>query len=323
MNEHVKAAQSRLLRRYYKSAALGWLRPTSLHWAKMVDAEGRWRWTRADLGIKGRLLRNAPLHVYQTVMRFKTDSMLSDHQEGWFLGGPLVFDADKIDVASPFQLWRIADCASNVQELIETLRDRNDYRILRVMFSGLRGLHVLAERLDHASEPIPLCRQSQQFNELRKERMQVARAIGYWCKDWDWRVTADIYRVARVPWSIHGKSGLRALILHPPYTMESFRGQLRYACPFSFDRQLRIRITRAIPSFTFTDAQMYGPYRKGWVTRLPLAVAAHLIWREMAKPREDGPWSSSSWFEKGWQTLFRAGSTNRIMSSNAKGEDAS
>jgi len=151
--------------------------------------------------------------------------------------------------------------------------------------------------------------------------MQTARSIGHWCPEWDWTVSADIWRVVRVPWSIHGLSALRAITFTPPYTPNRFREQLKQASPFSFERQLRIRIIRPVPLFTFIDGETYGPYREDWVTRLPIAVALHLMWQDSAKPRDPGPWSAGAWFERGWQILFHESASKEVMVKSPVGGD--
>lgn len=308
LNERTKSVRKQLLKRYYKSAVLEWARPKHTHWAKVVDSNGNWRWTKADKGIRGKLLRDPPIHIYQTVVRFRSEMPPRGYKtRGHYLGGPLFFDIDSSDKESPFSLWRIMECADRVQALAEFLADRGDYRIRRVNFSGFRGIHVLADFAD-IPEVVILdddILKNKRLKEIRKERLLIARSLGNWLPDWDWRVSADIWRVARVPRSIHGKSALSAITFTPPYTAKRFRNELIAASPFSPAKKIRIRFTRSVPLFTFIDEESYGPYRKGWATKLPLAVALHLIWQDKAKPREAGPHQAGLWFENGWQTLFR------------------
>jgi hypothetical protein len=253
--------------------------------------------------------------VYQTLLRFRTESHPTGKEtNGFLLGGPLLFDTDLVDRGSPFTIWRIIDSINMVQDLIENLIDRFECRVSRVSFSGSRGVHVIIDPLDMLEEPIEIGKgPNNKLKSFKRERKQIARSVGNWCPDWDWAVSADIWRVVRVPWSIHGSSALRVITLEPPYTPQRVREQLRHASPFSFSRQLRIRITRPVSLFTFVDGETYGPYRKDWVTRLPIAVALHLIWQDFAKPRETGPWSASSWFERGWQILFRTNASDDDM----------
>ncbi len=241
---------------------------------------------------------------------------------GLLLGGPLLFDLDLIEKDKPFSLWRIIDSVSIVKELVETMKDRGNYRVVQIMFSGARGIHVMLESTDEMTKSLKIqsTKKSRALKDYYRERFQIARSIGNWCPGWDWKVSADLWRVSRVPWSVHGRSSLRAIILKPPLGPNSIKRQMLDATPFSLDRQLRIRITKTVSLFTFVDGKDYGPYRKGWVTRLPLAVALHLIWMDFAKPREKGPWSAGSWFEKGWQMIFQAGVSNNTMVQTTIGE---
>lgn len=308
MNQKCMMLRHTLLRRYYKSAALGWFHPKSLHWAKIVTDDGFWRWIRADNGIRGKLLRNPPLHIYQTVMGFKSDEPPRGREtSGYLIGGSIFLDTDLIGKREPFSLWRIIDAAPMIQELIENIRYRGDYRIGRVMFSGSRGIHVSALLVSGKNRPISLIhrRRNAPLQSLVQFQKQTARSVGYWCKGWDWKVSADIWRVSRVPWSLHGESSLRAIPLKPPFTSKHIQQQLREATIFSETKDLHIRTTCEVPPFAFTDGETYGPFRRGWATKLPLHAAIHLIWSGLAKPRECGPVNPSSWFNGGWQMLFK------------------
>ena len=237
------------------------------------------------------------------------------------MGGPLIFDTDLVDKGDPVSLYRMLDSVDMIGELRDALIDHGYGGRFEVMFSGHRGIHVRVAQAT-AQSPITLDPDEHRPRELRdlaRERIQLARSIGKWCTGWDWEVSGDIWRVSRVPWSIHGDSALRAITLHPPYTSTHFQEQLRYASPFSFHRQLRLRIKRATPFFTFIDGESYGPFRKGWVTRLPIAVALHLIWLGHARPREEGPKRPESWFDRGWQTLFRQKSPSVSMAESPTG----
>ncbi|MHA1138118.1 MAG: hypothetical protein ACTSSE_16695 [Candidatus Thorarchaeota archaeon] len=320
LNEQTELLRLKLLRRYYKSAVLGWSIPRSLHWSKVVTSEGFWKWTKPHQGIRGRLVKHPPLHIYQTVCKFKTeDPLRGNDSKGYLLGGPMIFDADLTDKREPFSLWKLMDSAEMVQELIQTLRDRGEYYQFEVLFSGMRGIHVLGHEDTGEIEPIQLTkkRSSSLRSHIRK-RFQTARSIGKWCKGWDWLVSMDMWRVSRVPWSIHGTSALRAIPLKKPYTAKNFKLQLQAASPFSLERKARIRMKRSVPLFTFIDGETYGPFRKGWATKLPIAVALHLIWQDFARPRESGLTQAGAWFDRGWQILFRSSGIRKGMDSSVQ-----
>ena len=309
MNEALLRSRSVLLKQYYKVAQLGWFHPKSLHWAKVVTEDGLWRWVRSDSGVRRRLLKRPPVHIYQTVLRFKTDGPPRGWRStGYLLGGPVLFEADLFDKNEPLSLWRIVDSIHIVDELADLMTDLGDYRLESVTYSGFRGLHVLFSQPNSPKSFITLDGQERRprcLKDFAKSRKQLARAVGYWCKGWDWKVSADVWRVARVPWSVHGSSALRAVPVKTKSRDSSIGRQLRYASPFSFSSSIRIRMKQHVSPFTFVDGETYGPYAKGWATKLPIAVALHLIWQDLAKPREAGPQQTAAWFDSGWQVLFQ------------------
>lgn len=289
---------------------LQWDRPRTFHWAKVVDDRGNWKWTRADRGIRGRLLRNPPVHIYQTVNRFRTEGPPRGHlTKGYFLGGPLFFDLDIGDKGTPLSIWKLRASADKIRELAELLADHGHYQIKRATFSGFRGVHIVFDS-GESEAPLKLGRnayRSPAFKERQRRRMLIARSVGNWCPGWDWKVSADLWRVSRVPLSVHGASALEAIPISQPYTPKHLGEQLAKSSPFIFSRKLRIRTIHPIPLFAFIDHETYGPYRKGWATKLPIAVALHLIWLGLAKPRESGPQNAGRWFERGWQMLLQTG----------------
>ncbi|MDF1537675.1 MAG: hypothetical protein P1Q69_02090 [Candidatus Thorarchaeota archaeon] len=319
MNEIAKTIRSKLLGRYYKTAALGWFEPKSLHWAKIVTQSNHWKWIRADKGIRRKLLIEPPLHVYQTVLGIKAnDPPRGNGTSGYFFGGQLLFDLDFLDKYRPFSLWGIVDAVDRIGELKECASDFGLGKIERVMFSGSRGIHVSFKDTNQVS--IPLDKESERWRlrSFKRTRKQIARSIGYWCKGWDWKVTSDIWRVSRVPLSIHGFSSLRAIPLYPPYSMSHVREQMSNATVFSLNQRIKIRTTRATPSFSFVDGEVYGPYGKGWATKLPISVALHLIWQGYAKLRDMGPISIGRWFSEDWQILFRYEASSPSMGLSLK-----
>lgn len=309
MTARVKLLQKRLLKQYYKSAQLGWFYPKFMHWTKIVDQEGYWSWMRTDGGIKNRLIKYSPLHVYQTLLRFRTNGPPRGRKsKGYLLGGPILFEMDLFDKGEPLNLWKLVDSIPMIQELVDFMRYRDDYRLQRVTYSGFRGVHVVFEKHDPKPKPITLDDKGKSTRALKdyiKERKQLARSVGYHCRGWDWKVSADIWRVTRVPWSIHGTSSLRVIQLHSIESNTILKQQLADASPFSFSRKLEVRMKRNVPSFVFIDNEYYGPFRKGWRTKLPIAVAIHLIWSGFARPREDGPRDISSWFDRSWQLMMK------------------
>ncbi|MHA1636468.1 MAG: hypothetical protein ACTSUO_06290 [Candidatus Thorarchaeota archaeon] len=321
LNQQSQQIRSKLLRRYYKTAAIGWFQPRSLHWAKIVTEDGHWKWIRSNAGVRGKLLQSPPLHIYQTVLRIKSNRPpRGSKSSGFFLGGPLLFDLDIIPKRQLISIWKIADSVDAISELIDFVQDRGDFKLNHVMFSGSRGVHVVFNPQDtEDSILINLDTEKWKLRSFKRSRNLTARSVGYWCKGWDWKVSADVWRVSRVPWSIHGSSGLRAIPLEPPFTSKNIIEQIKRSSIFSSTRKLRVRITRYVPVFTFIDGETYGPFTKDWTTKLPLSIAIHLIWQGFAKAREAGPCSIGNWFASSWQSLFRYNSPVHNMDSCLQG----
>jgi len=309
MPADTRILQKRLLRQYYKTAQLGWFHPKIMHWSKIVSHDGHWRWMRTDGGIRSGLAKFLPLHVYQTLLRFKTKGPpRGKYSNGFLLGGPVLFEMDLFDKNEPLSLWKLIDTIPMIRDLVDFMKYRDNFKLVRITYSGFRGIHVVFDNPDQITKPIPLNGRrffSRVLKDYIRERRQLARAVGYHCVGWDWKVSADIWRVVRVPWSIHGSSSLRAITLHPIDKPDSLKKQLAEASPFSFSKSLKIRMKRSVPSFVFIDGQYYGPYRKGNYTKLPIAVAVHLMWLGYARPREEGPRNISSWFDRGWQLVMK------------------
>jgi len=76
-------------------------------------------------------------------------------------------------------------------------------------------------------------------------------------------------------------------------------------------------MTKSVPLFTFVNGETYGPFRKGWATKLPIAVALHLIWQDTARSREEGPAQAGAWFDRGWQILFHFNADKRNIVSSS------
>ena len=319
LNTSARDTRLKLLGRYYQTAALGWFEPKSLHWAKVVTHTGYWKWIRASNGIRGKLLKEPPLHVYQTVHAIRSsEPPRGSRTSGYFLGGSLLFDIDLLERGKPFSLWCIVEAADKIEELREIVSDYGIGTLGRVAFSGSRGVHVSFSNENQVSVDLNKESDLWMLRSFKKSQSQLARSIGYWCKGWDWKVTADIWRVSRVPWSIHGTSSLRAVPLNPPFHMKHVREQMTQATVFSATRNLNIRTTRSIPAFTFVNGETYGPFSKEWATKLPISVALHLIWQDCAKPRETGPSTVDGWFAEDWQILFRYGASKASMPSSPK-----
>ncbi len=89
----------------------------------------------------------------------------------------------------------------------------------------------------------------------------------------DEAVTFDIKRLTRIPNSLHGKTGLRAMTL-PLAEFEDFNPFIN-AVGLSED-PVTVRIEHRVPEFRILDRN-YGPFNPGEVVELPVHAAALIV----------------------------------------------
>ena len=97
----------------------------------------------------------------------------------------------------------------------------------------------------------------------------------------DWMVTTDTGRLTRIPNSIHGKTGFRALRL----SLDEYElfNPFTDAVGLPSDPEIRVRVRMPIPSFRL-KGEAFGPYSPGEEVQLPGYAAAFVILRGRAEP---------------------------------------
>ncbi|RDD53355.1 MAG: hypothetical protein BA066_04855 [Candidatus Korarchaeota archaeon NZ13-K] len=95
----------------------------------------------------------------------------------------------------------------------------------------------------------------------------------------DWMVTMDAGRLTRIPNSLHGKTGFRALslTLDEYTTMNPFED----AVGLPNEPELTVEVKLAVPRFRMRG-ESFGPYGEGESVRLPASAAAFLVLRGRA-----------------------------------------
>ncbi len=89
----------------------------------------------------------------------------------------------------------------------------------------------------------------------------------------DWMVTMDTSRFTRIPNSLHGKTGFRALLLTPSDIDEfdPFR-----ASPIPITEEITLKVRYPVPKFRI-HRNLFGPYSEGERLSLPANAAIFLI----------------------------------------------
>ncbi len=96
----------------------------------------------------------------------------------------------------------------------------------------------------------------------------------------DWMVTVDTGRLTRIPNSIHGKTGFRALRL----SLDEYEpfNPFTDAVGLPAEPEIRVRVKMPIPSFRL-KGEAFGPYSPGDEVQLPGFAAAFVILRGRAE----------------------------------------
>ncbi len=110
-------------------------------------------------------------------------------------------------------------------------------------------------------------------NLLREEALRSGAKI-------DWMVTMDTGRLTRIPNSIHGKTGFRALSL----TLEDYEvfDPFKDAVGLPAEPEVKVRVTLDVPTFRL-KGENFGPYSPGDEVSLPGYAAAFLVLRGRAE----------------------------------------
>lgn len=95
----------------------------------------------------------------------------------------------------------------------------------------------------------------------------------------DWMVTMDTGRLTRIPNSLHGKTGFRALSL----TLEDYGNMNPFndAVGLPAEPELSVEVRLMVPRFRMRG-ESFGPYSEGEVVRLPAYAASFLVLRGRA-----------------------------------------
>ncbi|MCS7102624.1 MAG: hypothetical protein NZ992_01925 [Candidatus Korarchaeum sp.] len=109
--------------------------------------------------------------------------------------------------------------------------------------------------------------------ELRSSTLKSAVRI-------DWMVTIDTGRLTRIPNSLHGKTGFRALSL----TLDDYSDMnpFKDAVGLPDERELSVEVKLMVPRFRI-KGESFGPYSEGDVVKLPAHAATFIVLRGRAE----------------------------------------
>ena len=266
-------------RDYYASATLIPVGGFKFRHIRLRSMTGIWKGLRRDI-VNAATFRRVLIHwlepprdLYTTVLRFLFPKELRHQADGVpCLGGPLVFDFDSI---SKYTLPSQVELERTKREILllkDWLHATYGYRNFLFVFSGHRGFHLYVNDFNVANhvERVNLRHREAQEKRIRTRIAYTAFRDGF---PIDVAITGDTRRIIRIPNSLHGRTGLKTILLPDEKALAQFH--LCRAIFFSND-PVPLQITTLVPPFCFVG-QTYGAFLPGQHLVLPKAVAYLLI----------------------------------------------
>lgn len=159
-----------------------------------------------EVEIKERIIKMVPKNAYHTPVKWLNPIYVSKTktETDVMLSSPLFFDID-IDVANS---GNFGTAKNALVDLIDFIHTRYAKRPDLVVFSGRKGFHVYYWDwdFDKMVNLLPL----QRIKLFIKERMRLLKDLEISGISVDPTVTADPFRLMKIPNTLHGKTGLIA-----------------------------------------------------------------------------------------------------------------
>lgn len=165
--------------------------------------------------LRNKLIHYAPLSAYFTPVKWLNPIYVARTKDELdvMLSSPLYFDIDMQDLTPA----SFSEAKRDTILLIEFLKEKCGRHPDLIIFSGRQGFHVYYWDWD-ANEIIRLSPQDRLI-EFKKRREDILREIKKKDIIVDERITADPYRIMKIPNTLHGKTGL---IAKPLLDVETF-----------------------------------------------------------------------------------------------------
>ena len=206
---------------WYNSYWRPWF-PEGFKWRqfRLMTFEGVWikiprpkRRIRSKTKLVSIIRSIAPKHAFYTALKFLDPSTLGPREvPAYCLGGDLVFDIDVLSDPTRIVTDQYRVAANYTLQLIDVLRELG-YKDFFTVFTGFKGFHLHVPNFDPYEflgiQPSEILRTEAEI----KARKQITELIASENIPIDQEVTRDIKRIVRLPGTLHGKTGLLALVL--------------------------------------------------------------------------------------------------------------
>ena len=210
-----------IFREWYNSYWRPWF-PEDFKWRqfRFMTFKGVWikiprpkRRVRSKTKLASIIRSIAPRHAFYTALKFLDPSMLGPREvPAYCLGGDLVFDIDVLSDPTRIAMDQYKIAANYVLQLIDVLRELG-YEDFFIVFTGFKGFHLHVPNFDPYEFLGILPSEVSRAEAEIRARKRITELITSKNIPIDQEVTRDIKRIVRLPGTLHGRTGLLALIL--------------------------------------------------------------------------------------------------------------
>jgi len=258
-----------------------WLpKHSNWHHFRVVLFDGRWvklrdKRIRSKSVLKKNILKPhifPPRHVFYSVLRWLDPKNIGPKRvRAYCLGGPLLFDIDVMNVFS-YDEDTLDEAKRQTLALADFITDELGYTDFLFVFTGRRGFHVYVQDFDitdfiHDFDPL---HREKYEGRVRKYMAELVLKRGFKI---DAQVTCDTRRVVRLPNTLHGETGLRALPLSRDQ-FEKFR--IEDAIVFPLDSCARVKMTKTVAFRQMPFSETIHIDSNG-IASMPIAIAIMFI----------------------------------------------
>ncbi|MGA2308506.1 MAG: DNA primase small subunit domain-containing protein [Candidatus Bathyarchaeia archaeon] len=184
--------------------------------------------------LRDKLISYVPLNAYFTPVKWLSPIYVGHTKNVLevMLSAPLYFDIDMQDLFPPV----FSEVKRNTLLLLEILEEEYSQRPDLIVFSGRQGFHIYFWKWDMPE--ILKLNPASRVIEFKKQRSIILEIVRRKKVVVDERITADPFRIMKIPNTLHGKTGL---IAKPVKEVEKFDPKTDAQ---AFDREVYERLFR-------------------------------------------------------------------------------
>ncbi len=255
---------------------------------KHQSFERRWIIPRTTIATVHQLFRSitthpdVPAHVYATVLQFLNAPHLTTKETSVLcLSGPYVMDFDQKGHILYAQEG-LEELKTRMLDTVDLLQDWYGLSQFRYTFSGHKGFHLYVT--DYPEQ----CLTSTHWGPTREQYESQQRHRLTWQLrragiEFDYPISCDTRRILRIPYTLHGLTGLQCTLLSSKRELQQFT--LEDAQPSGYsvlqNELIQVRVERYLPPFVWAGNNYSG--KRGDYMHIPLSLAVLLLLQQDVK----------------------------------------